>query len=169
MKNYFFATMLVLAVSFSGCDGSGDQVVFGDSGSTVPGGPLGAPHCVVPTPKYPRQGLSTTPKGGYQWLANYPEGFVCQPYGVQPGGGSWPTDCSDPVDGFSSDASTWCCVLTTHTTDPEYVYAVLPSLQCPGWNSVIPPAGQGINDNNVDVALCSTSGKFVGWKCSQEY
>ena len=164
MKNYFFATMLVLAVSLSGCDGSGDQVTSGDSGSTVPGGPLGAPHCAVPTPKFPRPGLSTTPKGGYQWLANYPTGFTCAPYGVQPGGGYWPSNCSDPVDGFTDGSdSDWCCVLTTRTTDPEYVYAVLPALYCPGWGLT------SVGDNaNADVALCSTAGEFVGWKCAQK-
>jgi len=175
MKIHFFATSSVLAFLFlSGCDGSGGEVASGDAGvvakTTDVGTPAGAPHCVIPAPKVPRQGLSTTPSGGYQWLANYPSGFTCAPYGVQPGGGPWPTDCSDPVDGFSNDTSTWCCVLTTHTSDPKYVYALSPSLQCPGWNMPPnPPAGYGVNDNNADVALCSTSGQFVGWKCSQEY
>ena len=160
MKNYFFAALTVLVFFFlSGCGDPGDQVVSGDAGTSpvVPGGPLGAPHCAVPIPKYPRKGLSTTPSGGYQWMANYPTGFVCAPYGVQPGGGPWPSDCGDPADGFSDGKDVWCCVLTTQTTDPAYVYAILPALKCGGWD-----------ENDASVALCSTSGEFVGWKCAQK-
>lgn len=173
MKIHFFATAVVLAFYSAGCDASGDQVASGDAGAP-PVFPTGEPHCQVPTPKVPRQGLSTTPRGGYQWLANYPSGFACvanppDSYGV-------PTNCSDPVDGFSDgkpqkyvdpagaveEIDVWCCVSVESPLpgdDPKMVFATSPSLACDEY------VQGGFGTGSAYVALCSPSGVFVGWRC----
>ena len=164
MKNYFFATSVVLALVFSGCDGSGEAVVASDAGSPAVV-PAGSPYCKVPTQEYLPPGAATVPVHGYLWLANPAgQGFVCAPYVA---GGVGPSKCSNP-DGFSDGRSTWCCVITTPSSDPKYVYAVLPSLSCVESDGKNPIAKSVAADGTLgdgDVALCTTSGVFAGWKC----
>lgn len=71
-----------------------------------------------------------------------------------------PSDCSDPVDGFSTwehNNVFWCVktVMLPGTTDVRAVGLVAWEIDIIG----IPG----------DVALCSSSGQFVGWECVGYY
>ena len=196
MKNYFFATSVVLVfVSLSGCDDPGDQVVSGDAGvvakvsdagvvakvsdtGTAVSDPLGSPHCKVPTPEYLPAGTTTVPRGGYLWVLKVSPGdpaVLCA--SDKPGS---PSNCLNPDGYWDGGRGDWCCVLTypssdvqdpyTGYTGPDFVYAQ--DLYC-GYE----PGGAGLNGAQVaaaagvpgDVALCTTDGTFVGWKCPFNY
>ena len=145
MKNFFFG-ILVLALFLVGCDGGtfdandADPASKSDatSISRIDAVPPGPASCVVPQSKMRLGVQGMKPKGGYR-LETYP--IECS---VSVSG---PTDCSDPVDGFANGngSSAFCCV------------ADLGRLVCT--TSMFSAFG--------NVALCSSSGVFVGWACSQ--
>ena len=171
----------LLAALLSGCDGSGvGGSVNGDAGrddvepasktdagrpDVVKSSDARATSCQVPEPKYSLNGLVTSkPRGGYRTVDA--EDVQCT--SLNPGGGQ-PTNCADPVDGFAKTTSDyWCCMVTQKVNDAYYV--ISPIMMCGStvsdYTSSKVPAPVTSDYIPGHVALCSPTGKFLGWGCS---
>jgi hypothetical protein len=164
--------LLVLVLALVGCDdGEPESMVNGDAGcpdavksDVIKSSDVQKVPCVVPAPKYTLGGaVSTVPRGGYRIVST--EAVQCTSLVT---GGMQPTNCADPVDGFAANEdSPWCCVYTTRgmvgVGSDAVLSVVSPILACYG---TVKQVGTGIGPMIPgDVALCSPSGKFVGWAC----
>jgi hypothetical protein len=171
----------LLAALCSGCDGSGGgEVGDGDAGradtvrqDAVAASDVKPGTCTVPTPKFSLNGLVTaTPRHGYVVVAV--DSYPCSTYIAQyPFAIALPTNCEDPVDGFASGVDqVWCYVVTREAGGrvlPVASNSAKPfSLSC-SWTGV--QIMEQIKANVMtysqavfgDVAVCSPSGKFLGW------
>ena len=181
VKNTLFVVTAVLAAGFlaalcSGCDGtgSGEVVEGGDAGradvlagkaDVVNSSDSKVTPCSVPTPRLSLGGLvTTTPRDGYRNL-EYAERMTCAAL-IPTGGMVIPTDCADPVDGFAKAASdSWYCVYTQKSGNLYYLSGY--GLVSYGSGEDFMKTAPGTTDKIPGgVALCSTSGKFLGWDCN---
>jgi hypothetical protein len=181
LKNTLFVVTAALAAGLlaalcSGCDGAvGDEpVANGDAGradvvrSDVGGkdmGDGGAAACQVPTPKFSLGGLVTTkPRDGYRTV----EVGDVQCVSILTASGGQATYCAAPVDGFASvESDAWCCMVTQKVGSAYYI--VSPTLECGATvldyeTSRVPAPLKG-DYIPGGIALCSLSGKFIGWGC----
>lgn len=157
----------LLAVMLSGCDGSGAaDEISGDAGREdvlivsnvdVRKSDTRVTSCQVPIPKYTLNGIvTTTPKQGY-WIVEV-ESVPCL---TTIAGVSQPTSCADPVDGFASGLEQmWFRVAVQKVGNAYYLAS----------GYLVPVAtGRQIMEGVVtqvplgNWALCSPSGKFLGW------
>jgi hypothetical protein len=173
----------LLASLCSGCDGSGgEEVASGDAGRADSGGSVKADAgrsdvvkvdavtsdgvvgsmvapCQVPTPKLAMTGVSSTPRLGYVVLHS-DVGSGCS---ADPSNNLDPASCDDPVDGFASSLSgnQWCCVNVqdngTSLINSQHPWMCIPAIPNVKLGSETSMPG--------DVAVCSSSGVFVGWAC----
>lgn len=157
----------LLASLLSGCDGSaGDAGVDdGGDGDATRGdaGDARATSCAVPTPKFDLGGVVTTrPRRGY--LVVEAESVPCST--LSDGGPYHPTNCSDPVDGFASGVDqAWCRVLTQSppsARNPAPTYLAPPYLACDTTGRQVLASSSSPTPFG-DVAVCSPSGRFLGW------
>jgi len=181
-KNTILVTSAALVAGFlasllSGCDGiSGaewegeadagrsDSVVAGDVGRSdvvraevTASGDARVTPCTVPEPKFSLGGLvTTTPRRGYVVVESEDVACKTMQYAVKP-----PTNCSDPVDGFSGGVNLpWCYLVLSKTGDRYYLKS--PSLDCSVTGAEVASAGLTSTPFG-DVAACSPGGKFLGW------
>jgi hypothetical protein len=158
----------LLAALLSGCDGSvggGDEL--GDAGRSdaevVAETDAGradskVASCQVPAPRVSMTGVSATPRLGYVVLGS-DVALTCV---VDPRYQLAPATCSAPVDGFASSvADPWCCV--NLKDDGKSLASSQYPLKClPAGLNTTPGSS---SDAPGDVAVCSSSGSFVGWAC----
>jgi hypothetical protein len=168
----------LLAALLSGCDGSGsgEDSTGGDAGrADVVGPAVGdagrsdavrieaasasdarATSCQVPTPKFSLNGMVTTkPRSGY-WIVET-ESVPCL---STIAGGGQPTNCVDPVDGFASGLDQPWCRVSVQQVGGSY-YLASGYLVCGATGRQIMEGGGLPSFGNW--AVCSPSGKFLGW------
>jgi hypothetical protein len=186
IKNMLFVASAALAAGLlatlcSGCDGSGGgDVEDGDAGRSdavrqdaVAATDVKPGTCSIPTPKFSLNGLvTTTPRHGYVVVAA--DSHPCSTYIAQyPFAIAFPTNCEDPVDGFASGADqVWCYVVTRVAGGrvlPVASNSAEPlSLSC-SWtgDQIMTQIKANVMTYSQavfgDVAVCSPSGKFLGW------
>ena len=173
MKNFFFG-ISALALLLVGCDGgtldpnevdpNKPDASPASKPDAVPSGPI---TCPIPasTLAYPK--VSTVPVIGYRLLVD-PEHFFCATFT----GSAGPTDCSSPVNGFANtDNDPWCCVHTFSNPVGGGSKVVSASMMAPSLLCSSDGLTLELNMGPVEyipgrVALCSSSGKFMGWDCN---
>jgi hypothetical protein len=177
-KNTLFVVTAALAAGLlasllSGCDGAGpgEGVEAGDAGrpdaepslkadagraDAVPSSDARATSCPVPTPKFTLGGLITT-KPAYGYRIVEAESVPC--LSTLAGGGQ-PTNCSDPVDGFASGTGQAWCYIPTQQVGGLY-YLTSSYLVCGRTGDEI--VASRAQPATFGFAICSPSGKFLGW------
>ena len=168
--NFLVTAPLALSLVLASCD-EGSELAGGSDAGNAPDVTRGTDSktapCVVPSPKYPvvtstgASVVGTVPRDGYRIVsAEFTPEEIC----YVSAGLTQPTNCQDPVDGYGDGKSSWCCVNVRSTSDPKVVQLVSPTLSCAGSvkDLLAPMSGVVVPG---DVALCTSSGVFLGWAC----